>query len=764
MEYFNLFIVLFLLLPFLAKSTDEEKKVHIVLLGDDDKSRTAEEIEDQHHSYLLSVKENEEDAKSSILYSYKNIGGFAALLTPHEALKLSEMEGVVSVFRSHGQKYTIHTTRSWEFSSLHMPMDANDKDNLWLKSKYGNDVIIGMLDTGIWPESQSFSDDGMEAVPKSWKGVCQHGDTFNSSTCNRKIVGARYYLKGFEAEYGPLNRTFDSRSARDMLAHGTLTSSIAAGRRVDNVSSPYGFARGTATGGAPLARLAIYKVIWLIGEYDTVLVPADSLAAVDDAISDGVHILSMSYGSDAFMPLNQDLVSAVTLHAAKANIVIAASAGDDGPDPATVVNLAPWLITVGSSIIDRKFTSNIVLGTGLTIPGESMSKYKLENKFYRLVSADQVINSGVPKNESRLCLEGSLSPPKVKGKIVLCSTDTEYDSDRAIEVKRAGGIGVILGNCEADGNPFFLPGYASVIPITTVGYTNALNIRKYIKTAKKPTAKIASAKTILGTKPAPIANTFSSRGPNAATPYILKPDITAPGDDILAAWSEASRKYGDVKYGFRSSTSMACPHVAGAMALLKAVHPDWSSAAVRSALMTTAGQLNNEGNPITTNYNDTATPFMIGSGYFNPTKAVDPGLVYNASYNDYLLFLCSIGIHNISSTKCPDNPPPPYNLNYPSLAIPDLKGTVTVVRTVTNVGGGKGVYLSKVQSPQGILVQIQPRVLNFVRAGEKKSFTITVKTDSAFSGIVGKGEYLFGWYSWSDGIHVVRSPMAISVL
>ncbi|GER24549.1 subtilase family protein [Striga asiatica] len=505
----------------------------------------------------------------------------------------------------------------------------------------------------------------MGVVPNSWKGVCQLGDDFNSSTCNRKIIGARYYLKGFEAEYGPVNRMFESRSARDMLAHGSLTSSIVVGRQVDNVSSPYGFARGTATGGAPLIRLAIYKVIWKIGEYDTVIVPADSLAAVDDAI----HILSISYGySNHPTPLNQDLVSVVALYAAKANVVVAASAGNDGPKPATAINTAPWLITMGSSIIDGKFSSDIVLGTGLTV--------------------SEIV--------------------KPMGTLLL---------------------------------------YAAVIPAT----------------------KITPTKTVLGAKPAPIANDFSSRGPNAATPFILKPDITASGYYILGAWSGASRKYGDVKYGFLSGTSMSCPHVAGAMALLKAVHRDWSSAALRSALMTTAGQLNNEGNPITTDYNDTTTPFMIGSGYFNPTKAVDPGLVYDASFNDYHLFLCSIGIHNLSSTKCLDNPPPPYNLNYPSLAIPDLKGTVTVVRTVTNVGCGKGVYyFSKVQSPKGILVNIQPPVLKFDRAGEKKSFTITVKTDSAFSGTIGKGEYLFGGEyaapgvnilaAWSEAISPTRMP------
>ncbi|KAI3456089.1 hypothetical protein Pfo_012752 [Paulownia fortunei] len=775
MENFHvsLSLLLLLLLPLLVSST--ERQVYIVYFGEQSGEKTFQEIEENHHSYLLSVKETEEDARSSLVYSYKrSINGFAALLTPHEASKLSEMEEVVSVFRSHPRKYSLHTTRSWTFAGLQEARKWNNlkKEDLLLKSRYGKNVIVGMLDNGVWPESKSFSDEGMGPIPQSWKGICQSGDTFNSSHCNKKIIGARYYIKGYESYYGPLNRTLDFLSPRDKDGHGTHTSSTVGGRRVKNVSALGGFAPGTASGGAPLVRLAIYKVCWAIpgqGKEDgNTCFEADMLAAMDDAIADGVHVLSISIGTTEPTPFNQDGIAIGALHALKKNIVVACSAGNSGPAPATLSNPAPWIITVGASSVDRKFFSPVVLGNGMKITGQTVTPYKLEKKLYPLVYAAQVINPDVPKNLSGQCLPGSLSPDKAKGKIVMCLRGNGTRVGKGMEVKRAGGIGFILGNSKANGDE--LAADAHLLPATAVNYVNALKILKYINSSKAPKAYIIPAKTVLDTKPAPFMAAFSSRGPSMILPDILKPDITAPGLNILAAWSEASsptkldKDNRVVKYNILSGTSMSCPHIGGASALLKAIHPGWSSAAIRSALATSAGLTNNEGNPITDASGNPADPFQFGSGHFRPTKAADPGLVYDASYTDYLLFLCSSGIKNLdSSFKCPKNSPSPGNLNYPSLAIPKLNGTFTAVRTVTNVGSSKSVYLVSVKPPPGISVKISPPILYFNRAGQKRSFTITVKTASEITGTIEKDAYAFGWYTWSDGIHNVRSPMAVSV-
>ncbi|KAL5716524.1 hypothetical protein ACHQM5_018201 [Ranunculus cassubicifolius] len=777
----NLSLVLFpfLLLLLIHPSTvscEKQKQVYVVYFGEHSGSKTHQEIEDNHHSYLFSVKKTEEEAKSSLLYSYKNsINGFAAILTPEEASILSERDEVVSVFENKANRWSLQTTRSWQFVGLgeeDVGSDSNMKgEDLLHKAKYGKDVIVGLLDSGVWPESRSFNDEDMGPIPKKWKGICQAGDSFDSSHCNRKLIGARYYLKAYEHYNGPLNRSYDYKSPRDHDGHGTHTASTAAGRVVHNVSSLGGFGSGSASGGAPLARVAMYKVCWpqansTLEKQDTCL-EADMLAAIDDAIGDGVDILSISIGSNVPIKYSDDGIAMGALHAIKKNIVVSCAAGNSGPANSTVSNIAPWVITVGASSIDRIFSSPVVLGNGLKLKGQTVTPYKMKKGYYPLVYAGDVVEPNVPKNSSAgQCLPGSLLPKKAKGKIVLCMRGEGTRVKKGEEVKRAGGVGYILGNSLANGDELTVD--AHVLPATAVVYNDAIKILNYINSTKKPLARIDPVMTVLDTKPAPFMAAFSSTGPSAMVPNILKPDITAPGLNILAAWSEASSptKLDDdhrvVKYNFDSGTSMATPHVAAIATLVKAVHPTWTSAAIRSAIMTTANLKNNVGKTLTTASGKTANPFNFGSGHINPTKVADPGLVYDASYTDYLLFLCSIGVTKPDPTfSCPKNPPSANNLNYPSLAIANLNGTMTVKRTVTNVGANKGFYTVKVETPRGFSVKINPRILYFRDFGEKKSFTITVKANRN-SGGVGNGEYSFGSYTWKDGIHEVRSPIAVS--
>ncbi|PSS02971.1 Subtilisin-like protease [Actinidia chinensis var. chinensis] len=735
-------------------------RVYIVYIGEHSSGKTSLEIEDDHRSYLLSVKNSKEEAKTSLVYSYKNIiNGFSAWLTPEEAAKLSEREEVVSVFKSRPRRYSVQTTRSWDFVNLlEREGDLNHtiaEEELLKKANYGKEVIVGVLDS------------------------------------------ARYYLKGYEAHYGPLNTTEDSRSPRDKDGHGTHTASTVGGRRVANIALLGGYASGTASGGAPLVRLAIYKVCWAIPGRPKVkgntCCDEDMLAAFDDAIADGADVLSVSIVPTDLKPYEKDVIAIGALHAVKRNIVVACSAGNTGPDPSTVRNVAPWIITVGASSIDRVFSSPVLLGNGKKIEGQTVTPFKLE-KMYPLVYAEDVeIPGTTTKSTTGLCLNGTLSPSLVQGKIVLCLSGYSYNVEKGLEVKRAGGIGFILQN------PISGMGVsvdAHVLPGTAVLSNDFGTILDYIRTSSNPVATLVPPETVFSSQPAPFMAGFSSVGPNGLEPNILKPDITAPGLNILAAWSEASSptKLVDdhrvVKYNIDSGTSMSCPHVAAAAALIKAVHPDWSSAAIRSALMTTGAcpllsilqkdigargfksgvaktvlgmnssrTNNNGGAPITDAMGNPATPFHYGSGHFQPAKAIDPGLVYDATYNDYLLFLCTTGASKLDpSFQCPNQFSSPSNLNYPSLAITKLQGTVTVNRTVTNVGGSASMYNLTIVPPVGYSVEISPPVLQFGFLGEKKSFTITIKAEAERE----RDKYAFGWYMWSDGIHMLRSPIVVS--
>ncbi|XP_047333236.1 subtilisin-like protease SBT5.6 isoform X2 [Impatiens glandulifera] len=765
--------ILFLLLLTTTSFTASYAKQHvyIVHLVEHDGDKTLEEIKDFHHSYLHYVKGSRKEAESSLIYSYMHIvHGFSALLTSSEATQLSEMEGIISVHRDNLKNYQLHTSRSWNFinllegGGLEPGNDLNE--DLLRKANYGKDIIVGVLDSGIWPESASFDDSGMEPVPNSWKGICQTGVAFNSSHCNRKIIGARYYIKGYEASGQSFNETQDYRSARDKNSHGTHVASTVGGRRVPNASALGGFAKGTVSGGAPLVRLSIYKVVWINKgvKGTTTGVHADVLAAIEDAITDGVHVLSMSI---SFSSTFEDAIGIGALKALKMNIVSIASASNAGPIPSSVRNVAPWMLTVASSSLDREFQAPLVLGNGLKIQGQTATPFDDFAEMHPLIMGIDAEINGTTNNTRGLCLPGSLSPNLVKGKIVICEGD-RFNND--LGVKKAGGAGIIqfitIPNItQTLLRPLLLPGI-------TISRNNIDPLINYIRTTTNPMATLYRGSTILGTKPAPEMSIFSGRGPNSFEPNILKPDITAPGLNILAAWSEGTSPttlvddHRVVKYNLASGTSMSCPHVSALAVLIKAIHPSWSSAAIRSALMTTAGQENNIGKPIRDANGKTATPFDLGSGHVRPYKAMDPGLVYDATYDDYLLFLCSSGyddlrIFGITKFKCPTNTTlSPSNLNYPSVAISNITGSVTVLRTVTNVGDDVSVYNVTVKAPLGYRVNIAPKTLSFGAVGEKKKFVITVKKYANNASV--KGEYVFGWYAWSDGIHFVRSPIVVS--
>ncbi|XP_019419897.1 PREDICTED: subtilisin-like protease SBT5.6 [Lupinus angustifolius] len=775
-----------LFLPLLASCTDKQE-IYLVQFGEKTSSedKTLHEIENTHHSYLLSVKQTEEEARTSLLYSYKHsINGFAALLTPNEANLLSDMEEVASVHKNQQRIYSLHTTRSWKFVGLDesetlnpWTQDSNQTNgDLLSRAKYGEDIIVGMIDSGVWPDSKSFRDEGMGPVPQKWKGVCENGTAFTSSQCNRKIIGARYYLNGYESIFGPLNEEEDYKSARDKDGHGTHTASIIAGRVVPKASALGGFASGTASGGAPLARLAIYKACWPIKgqskDEGNTCMEVDMLKAIDDAIGDGVDVLSISIGFNKPLPYEDDVIAIGALHAVRKNIVVVCSAGNSGPSPKTLSNPAPWIITVGASTVDRSFFTPIKLRNGRTIEGHSITPVPVheEKIFYPLVLASDVEQQGVLRTNSGYCLDNTLEPNKVQGKIVLCMRGQGQRLKKGLEVQRAGGVGFILGNNEKYGND--VPYDPHFIPATGVSYENALKIIQYIQSSPNPMAHFLPGKTVLKAKPAPSMASFSSRGPNIIDPYILKPDITAPGVYILAAWTEEDgptrMTFHDkrvVKFNIFSGTSMSCPHVSAAAVLLKAIHPTWSSAAIRSALITTAVTTDNTGNPMTDETKNPANPFAMGSGHFNPKKAADPGLVYDASYMDYFIYTCHLGIaQNLTITdKCPNSLHEPFDLNYPSIQVHKLNVTRTIRRSVTNVGKRRIVYKFIANSPKEYKITATPNILRFNHVGQKINFTITVTARRGhITNKTDPYQYYFGWYAWTHKHYIVKSQVAVS--
>ncbi|KAH9313246.1 hypothetical protein KI387_028281, partial [Taxus chinensis] len=727
-----------------------------------------ESVTNSHHELLLSTLGSKEAATDSIFYSYKSFKGFAADLEEEHAAAISKLPGVVSVFLN--REHKLHTTRSWGFLGLEDGDPKSETEeipsfSLWRKAGFGKDVIVANLDTGVWPESASFHDRGFGPIPSKWRGGCENDAQFSSANCNRKLIGARYYIKGYLNAKKPLNftATGDFLSTRDKEGHGTHTLSTAGGNFVKNASI-FGFGEGTAKGGAPGARVAAYKVCWAGGScFD-----ADILAGFDAGVYDGVDVFSVSLGSSP--PLAdyfQDGISIGAFHAVQRGKVVVCSAGNDGPDAGTVANVAPWIITVGASSIDRQFPSVAFLGNNRSYEGQSLSDFTLQKKMYCLVSSVDVTAPTANKTDGQLCFQGALDPRKVKGKIVACLRGQNSRVAKGEAVRMAGGAGMILCNAPENGDEIVAD--AHILPATHLNAVDGAAVSDYIKSTKSPVAYIGPARTALDTKPAPFMAAFSSTGPNTLSPDILKPDITAPGLNILAAYTNASSPTGitfddrHVNFNIISGTSMACPHVAGIAALLKAAYPHWSPAAIKSAIMTTASRIDNTKQPIKEASMKKATPFNYGAGHVDPNRAANPGLIYDLSVKDYYIFFCNLG-YNSSQIKvltgkmfsCPPQKDALYNLNYPSITVAKLKEPVFVKRTVTYVSDGPAVFEAQVESPHGVLVTVKPNKIEFSEYGEKKSFNVVMKPRNNF-----KGEYVFGSLTWKSANHVVRSPIVV---
>ncbi|KAM1363545.1 hypothetical protein ACFX15_027906 [Malus domestica] len=353
---------------------------------------------------------------------------------------------------------------------------------------------------------------------------------------------------------------------------------------------------------------------------------------------------------------------------------------------------------------------------------------------------------------------GCLDPNLVKGKIVVCRW--AFDS---IEVRRVGAIGALSESIILDDS--------GIVPLPAASFSSKDFdlVKSYVNSTGKPRAKLLKSEVIKDLA-APTVASFSSRGPNFILPEIIKPDITAPGVDILAAYSpvapltESVEDRRHVKYSFLSGTSMSCPHAAGVAAYIKTFHPNWSPAAIKSSIMTTAGPVNS------TDGSYWPGVFSYGSGHINPLKALNPGLVYETSKDDYIKLLCSIldesKVRLISGDKrpCParTGKKSAKDLNYPSLAgkvVTQSSFSIQFQRTVKNVGHANSTYKAKTISKPGVNIKVVPQVLSFKSLNEKKTFNVTVSGRD-----IPSRTYVSASLVWTDGTHSVRSPILLRLV
>ncbi|XP_075484274.1 subtilisin-like protease SBT3 [Primulina tabacum] len=744
----------FLLAPYVST----QRSSYIIHM---DKSYMPKAFSSHHHWYsrtLDSVKSTHfrspvgENSGPKIGHTYDNaFHGFSAVLSLDELKALKNSHGFLSAHID--GPVTPDTTRTYEFLSL------NTASGIWPASQYGKDVIIGVVDSGIWPESPSFRDDGMTEIPARWRGTCKVGQDFNSSLCNKKLIGARFFNKGVIAANPDV--TISMNSARDTSGHGTHVSSIAAGNYVEGVSF-FGYAPGTARGVAPRARLAAYKVLWNEGSYES-----DALAGIDQAVADGVDILSISL-SYRTIDLYENPIAIAAFGAMEKGILVSVSAGNRGPDFGTLLEGIPWAVISASGTVDRWFAGILTLGNGVKITGWTTFPARATVK-----------NLPVTYNKTlSACNSTELLADAPAGGIIICNQtfETAEFSDQIRYVSESNVAAAIY----ISEDPSIIRFTDFPHPGVVITPKESKTVIEYVSKVSAPTASISFQQTIIGTdpRPAPAVSASSSRGPARSYPGVLKPDIMAPGVLILAAYNPevpvttiGTNIQLSSDYNLESGTSMACPHTSGIAALLKAAHPEWSPAAIRSAMMTTASTLDNTKKPIKDMGNDykTATSLGMGAGQVDPNRALDPGLVYDATPQDYVNLICALNYTREqtqsivrSRYKCLN---PSLDLNYPAFVAlydPIEKRTTLTQkyqRTVTNVGNGAATYRVKVQNPKDSIITISPETLIFQKKNEKRSYSLTIRYKTYREYVINDGSI-----TWVEdgGKHTVRSPIVVT--
>jgi subtilisin family serine protease len=693
--------------------------------------------------------------------------GFSAALTPAEAEALAAQKGVASVQRDELRQ--LHTSESPEFLGL------DDRGGAWDSGFTGAGVVIGVIDSGIWPEHPSFAarpdlgppaitlapiadlnPDPSITVPSSG---CDFGDTaYNPDdvpfTCNNKLVGARDMRVLYEQFIG--SETY--RTARDYDGHGSHTASTAAGNP-DVEAEIFGQDFGDISGIAPDAQIVAYSACGNQGCFG-----GDLADAIDQAVADGVDVINYSIGSGTPGLTGPDDIA--FLFAARVGVFVATSAGNAGPGASTIGSPAsvPWITTVGASLQKKTYEAEVITGDAA---GSRWSRwFKRDSGRYEGASITPGTDGTLPfvdaaNHGNELCDPAVPFTGDITGKVVLCLRGGPARVEKSSAVADAGGAGMVLYNVD-DVQDLLTDNH--VIPSVNIKFSDGIALKEYIAAnGDNATVRITDGEEERQRGNSMAA--FSSRGPVGApaSDDIIKPDVTAPGVQILAG-NSLTPTLGAQGEFFQSisGTSMSSPHVAGLFVLLKQAHPEWTPAMAKSALMTTARQDVRKEDGTTR-----ADPFDFGAGHVDPEgrttrdgSIFNPGLVYHAGFNQYLGFLCDAAPEIVAPATCTALanlliPTVATDLNYPSIGVSSIPGVKTVIRTVTNVSDETGSYKARVDEPDGYAVTVSPDELT-LGPGESATFEVTFTNESA-----PVDEWRFGSLSWVDGRNRVRSPIAV---
>ncbi len=632
------------------------------------------------------------EVRHTYRYAYN---GLAVTLTPEEAAKVVQMPGVRRVIRNFTRYVQTDTTP--DFLNAWGIWDGTNTGVL--TGTMGEGMVVGIIDTGINMDNRAFAataDDGYTHTnPRGqYYGWCDPSHPRYDSTlvCNDKLIGVYSYPSSGD-------------NPEDDHSHGSHTGSTTAGNVLYNVDYE-GYTFSQISGMAPRANIIAYDVCTATGgcQGDSIM------AAIDDATADAVDVINYSIGGGPTDPWN-DSDSDAYLNAREAGVFVATSAGNDGPNAGTVGSPgnAPWVMTVGNSTIGRVIANVFdVTGPG-TVPAELTNIAAIHGPDGPAIAADIETDIIYAGDVDAANIEGCNAFPAgaFTASIAMIQRGTCNFAVKVNNATAAGAVAVVVFN-NAGGPPIVMGGLeGTTIPAVFISLDEGIAVRNWIQAETDPTARIsAELGRVVNADWADIMAVLSSRGPNVNADWI-KPDVTAPGTNIFAAYMG-----GPEDFGMMSGTSMASPHVAGAATLIRSLYPTWTPAEVQSALMMTSWTENLFKEDATT----PADPFDVGAGRLDLTHAALTGLVLHETYQNYTDTNPALGGD-------------PTTLNLASLANQNCVGSCSWTRTFRSVLATDVTYnVTTSGVPAGMVITVEPATFT-IAGGATQVLTVTVDAD-----------------------------------
>ncbi|HHY53961.1 MAG TPA: trypsin-like serine protease [Chloroflexi bacterium] len=626
----------------------------------------------------------------TVKFTYRvAFNGFALELTPREAAAVARLDGVQLVQRDFVDQPQTDYGPAW----IGAPAVWNG-----LPGTKGEGIVAGIIDTGINFRSPSFARAGGDGYvhtnPRGkFYGVCDPANAVYDPTfvCTEKLIGAWDFADGAEPPDGPA----------DNDGHGSHTASTVAGNVVSaSLVAPTTVYAANISGVAPHANIIAYDACGLEGCPGSALV-----AAIDQAVTDGVDVINYSIGGGSRDPWRSADALAF-LAALDAGVYVAVSAGNAGPGASTMGSPAnaPWVTAVAAATHNRLLANGVISMTGGLLPppadmaGKGITGPYGPAPIVYAGNYTSTLGSADPK-----CLQ-PFPPGSFNGEIVVCDRGANARVAKAANVRAGGAGGFVLANDAASGASLSADAYA--LPGAHITYADGVALKNWIAAGGVTTATIAGVAPNVNNANGDILAAFSSRGPDATSPNVLKPDVAAPGVDIFAAVASG------IEYNIISGTSMASPHTAGAGVLLSKLHPTWSPAAIRSALMMTAKTALLKDDAATP-----ADPFDIGAGRVDVAAAAQVGFVLDENARTFYAASPALGGD-------------PRTLNVASLADAQCVGACTWTRTLTSVATGAHTYTVTVTSPTSMTLTVQPNTFTLPPGGTQV-LTITADVSAA---------------------------------